>query len=187
MDSRLGRLLEFFSKVGELKGLPRTGWVEAGIDEPESVADHCFRTSIIAMVLSDLQGHDTGRTIRIALLHDLAEIETGDLTPGQKRERGPSLMREEEGAVARLLSGLPVDLAERYMELWEELRAGASPEAEVVAHADKLEMVLQAMEYEEGGVSPGSLQRFWHADVGEGLPRELVGELMKKRRSGRVE
>ena len=179
--------MEFFSKVGELKGLPRTGWVEAGIGEPESVADHCFRTSIIAMVLSDLQGHDAAKAVRMALLHDLAEIETGDLTPGQKRERGPSLMTEEEGAVANLLSLLPGDLAERYMELWEELREGASPEAEVVAHADKLEMVLQAVEYEEGDGSPELLQRFWHTEVGEGLPRELVGELMKKRRSGRVE
>ncbi len=187
MESRSGRLLEFFSKVEELKGLPRTGWVEAGIGEPESVADHCFRTSIIAMVLSDLQGHDTVKAVRMALLHDLAEIETGDLTPGQKRERGPSLVIEEEGAVARLLSGLPGDLAERYMEFWEELREGASPEAEVVAHADKLEMVLQAMEYEEGGGSPRSLKRFWQADVGEGLPRELIGEMMKKRRSARVE
>ena len=183
MESRSGRLIEFFSKVGELKGLPRTGWVEARIDEPESVADHCFRMSIIAMVLSDLQGHDTAKAVRMALLHDLAEIETGDLTPGQKRERGPSLMTEEEGAVIRLLSGLPGDLAESYMELWEELREGASPEAEVVAHADKLEMVLQALEYEEEGGCPSSLERFWSVEVGDGLPSDLL-RAMGKRRGG---
>jgi len=179
-------LLEFFSKVGKLKELPRTGWVETGIGKPESVADHCFRTSVIAMVLSDLQGHDTAKAVRMALLHDLAETETGDLTPGQKKERGPSLMTEEEGAVARLLSGLPGDLAERYMELWEELREGASPEAEVVANADKLEMVLQALEYEEDGNCPSSLERFWSVDVVDGLPSDLLGE-MRKRRGGKVD
>lgn len=170
-----------------MKGLSRTGWVEAGISKPESVADHCFRTSIIAMVLSDLQGHNTAKAVRMALLHDLAEIETGDLTPRQKREKGSSLIREEEEAAARLLSVLPADLADRYIEHWKELRAGASPEAEVVAQADKLEMILQAVEYEERGGSQSSLQQFWHADVGEGLPRELVRKLMKKRKSRRFE
>ena len=95
-------------------------------------------------------------------------------------------MREEEGAVARLLSGLPVDLAESYMELWEELREGASPEAEVVAHADKLEMVLQALEYEEDGDCPSSLERFWSVDVGDGLSSDLLRE-MGKRRDGKGE
>lgn len=178
---QLEGLVDFFKWAGKLKRLPRTGWVESGVNEPESVADHSYRTALIAMILSDLQGFDTVKVIRMALLHDLAEAEMGDLTPKQKEAKGPTFINEERETVARLLSKLPGNLAGGYMELLEEFLEGASPEAKVVANADKVDMVLQAIEYEEEGKCPASLQRFLHADVGTGLPREIVKEMMRKR------
>jgi putative hydrolase of HD superfamily len=65
---------------GKLKELKRTGWVESGILEPESVADHSYRTTLLAMILSDQKGLDTLKTVKMALLHDLVESVTGDLT-----------------------------------------------------------------------------------------------------------
>jgi 5'-deoxynucleotidase YfbR-like HD superfamily hydrolase len=72
-------LLEFLRNAGDLKMIPRTGWVQAGIKEPESVADHSFRMTLLAMVLSDQMGLDTEKVVRMALIHDLAESRTGDL------------------------------------------------------------------------------------------------------------
>lgn len=177
----LENLLDFLKAVGRLKHLPRTGWVEARIDEPESVADHSFRTALIAMLLSDLQGLNTDKAMRMALLHDLAEAEIGDLTPTQKEDRGPSFREDEDETLNKLLSRLPEGLAKKYTALWEEYRGSTSLEAKVVVHADKLEMVLQAMEYEEGGGCPTSLERFWRVDVGEGLPSDLLREIRKRR------
>jgi putative hydrolase of HD superfamily len=175
-------LLDFITAVGRLKRLPRTGWVDSGVEDPESVADHSFRTTFITMVLADLQGLDSERAMRIALLHDLAEAEMGDLTPEQKRSMGQEYIKEERGAIGRILSRLPEDIAEDYHALWEEFIRGSSPEAEIVAQADKLEMILQALEYEEEGVDPVRLNRFWHTDVGEGLPAELARAMMRKKR-----
>lgn len=175
-------IIEFLRAVGRLKGLPRTGWLEAGVKNPESVAEHSHRTAVIAMVLADLQGQDAEKAMRMALLHDLAEAETGDLTPEQKRHRELDYMRDEEEAMTRILSILPKPLAERYRSLWGEYCMRASPEAETAVQADKLEMLLQALEYEEAGMDPLRLDRFWHTKVGGGLPSELVRMMMEKRR-----
>ena len=65
---------DFFQKVLELKNIPRQGWKEKlGINNPESVADHSYSTSVISMILSDLEGLNSEKIIRMALLHDLAE------------------------------------------------------------------------------------------------------------------
>ncbi len=165
-----------------MKELPRTGWVESGIPEPESVAEHSFRTAVLAMLLADLQGLDSGKAVKMALLHDLAEAVTGDLTPGEKRRRGLAYQAEEEKAIDRLLSRLPGDVATSYRALWDELREASSSEAELVARADKVEMLLQASEYEGKGVDPSRLEHFWHSMVDDGLASELLREIRKRRK-----
>jgi putative hydrolase of HD superfamily len=184
IDQDVEGILEFLKNVGKLKSTPRTGWVESGIQEPESVADHSFRTAVLAMLLADLQGLDSGKAAKMALLHDLAEALTGDLTPENKSQMGVAFLTEEEEAMEQLLSNLPRVVAESYEALWGELHRGSSPEAKVVALADKVEMLLQASEYEGEGVDPSQLERFWHSGVGEGLASELLREIRKKRKKG---
>lgn len=175
-------IIEFLRTVGRLKGLARAGWLEAGVENPESVAEHSFRTTVLAMVLADFQGLDAEKAMRMALLHDLGEAETGDLTPEKKRRRGPAYARDEDEAMTRILSTLPKPLAERYRSLWEEYCERASPEAETAIQADKVEMLLHALEYEEEGIDPSRLNNFWHVEVGGGLASELVRAMMEKRR-----
>ena len=73
---------EFFKITTNLKKIPRKGWTtKLGISSPESVADHTFSMSTIAMVLADLQKLNTEKVLKMSLLHDIAESITGDLTP----------------------------------------------------------------------------------------------------------
>ena len=52
------------------------------MDEPESIADHMYRMSLMAMISSFSNGKiDTNRCIQLALIHDLAEAQVGDITP----------------------------------------------------------------------------------------------------------
>lgn len=178
-------IIAFLRAVGRLKGLPRTGWLEAGVEGPETVAEHSFRTAVLAMVLADLRGLDAGKAMRMALIHDLAEAKTGDLTPEQRRRRGAAHTREEEEAMTLILSTLPESLADGYHALWREYREATSPEAKIVIQADRAEMLLQALEYEEAGVDPSRLDRFWHAET-ESHPSELIEALTAKRRKRRA-
>lgn len=154
-------LLDFLSDAGKLKQIPRTGWVESSVPDPESVADHTYRTAMAAMVLSDSLGLDTLKVLRMALLHDLAEAETGDITPRQKQENHTDL---EDHAMKLLFSVLPDSIRSIYWETWLEYQGNETPEAVLVHDADKIEMVLQASEYQKA-YPETDLHRFYHAMV----------------------
>jgi putative hydrolase of HD superfamily len=141
-------LIRLLREAGKLKRTRRTGWVEAGVSGPESVADHSYRVALLSMLLSDHRGLDTLKAVRMAILHDLAEAVTGDLTPRQKT---PEHGAEELRAFAGLVEGLPTRQRQTYLEAMEEYVAGETGEAALVRAADRLEMVLQALEYEEFG------------------------------------
>ena len=72
--------LDFFNIVGRLKRVRRTGWVVRKIFEPESVADHMYRMSMLVFMLRD-PTIDKDRLLKICLVHDLAEAIVGDITP----------------------------------------------------------------------------------------------------------
>lgn len=151
------KLLKFLETVGKLKEIPRSGWkFKVGIEKPESVADHSFRTAVLAMLYADLKGLDAEKMMRMALLHDAQEAIIGDLMPEEKR----CLQAEEYDAAVKLFSYLPKRLREKYTSIWEEFDSWNSEEAVVLNKLDKLEMVLQALEYRKKGYSRMALQEF---------------------------
>ena len=155
-------ILRFANIVGRAKNLVRTGWKEkAKIESPESIAEHMYRTAVISMVLSDLQGLDTKRVLRMCLLDDLAETITGDLTPSQKKRKGlADSRRREEDALRQLLAPLPRSLREKYVATWREAQLMRSKEARLVKSSDKLEMAIQAQEYISQNYDPKKLGQF---------------------------
>ncbi|MBS7626374.1 HD domain-containing protein [Candidatus Bathyarchaeota archaeon] len=155
-------VLRFIHDVGRIKSVIRTGWREkVGIEKPESVADHIYRTAVISMIISDLEGFDTEKVLRMALLHDLAEAVTGDLTPTKKEMYTPSnFMELEEEAIRKILSNLPENLSNRYLSIWREMRDSESEEAKLVRSVDKLEMAIQAEEYIGQGYAAERLDEF---------------------------
>ena len=145
--------------AGKLKELKRTGWVESCVPDPESVADHSYRVALLAMAISDHEGLDSLKTVRMALLHDLAESTVGDLTPRQKQGNHGEL---ESEAMRGILSTLPEKISKLYLESWEEYQSNETPEARLVHNADKIEMLIQAKEYESKG---SKLDQFWETEI----------------------
>lgn len=158
-------MIDFIIEAGKLKRLPRTGWAESKVHDPESVADHSFRVALIAMVLAEAQRLDTLKVVRMALLHDLAEAEVGDLTPTQRGSDENELKRKEDEAMERLLDNLPEDIRGAYWSTWRDFIEVKTPEARLVRDSDKLEMVIQALEYQKAGVNHAKLMRFLRAEV----------------------
>ena len=72
--------LAFLRYVHTLKHTPRTGWVRTGVPEPESIADHMYRTALMALLYAP-PDVDRNRAVAMALCHDLAEAIAGDITP----------------------------------------------------------------------------------------------------------
>jgi len=152
---------KFFEKVLELKNVPRQGWKEKlGIDNPESVADHSYSTTVLSMILSDMKGLDSEKIIRMALLHDLAESIIGDITPDHitKNEK----ITKENHAIKQILKNLPDKIAEPYFEIWNEYQKNSSQESRLLHDIDKLEMAFQAKFYQNKGISKEKLQTFFN-------------------------
>jgi 5'-deoxynucleotidase YfbR-like HD superfamily hydrolase len=135
-----------FHRVGRLKRLIRSGWLRHNIPEPESVADHSFRTVFMAMVLGDILDVDSEKLLRMAVLHDLAEVMAGDITPHNGISREEKRKMEEEG-LRKLLGDIPN--ANSYIKLWLEYEARKSKEAKILREIDKLEMAISAVEYQK--------------------------------------
>jgi putative hydrolase of HD superfamily len=134
--------LDFLASAGALKRTARAGWTRRSLPLGESVADHSFRCALIALVLGDARGLDTGKLMRMALLHDLPEALTGDITP-LDGIRDTEKRKLEDHAMARILA----DLAPHHHEVWLELRERRTPEASLMADIDKFELGLQAWEF----------------------------------------
>jgi putative hydrolase of HD superfamily len=156
-STSLQNLIKFLEIAGILKQTERTGWVEVGVYQPESVADHTFRTAFLCMLYADMKALDSLKLMRMALIHDLPEAVTGDLTPPHKTAE---TKENEETAINQILSLLPEKQRENYLAVWREYQEGKTREAKAVRQLDKIEMALQAKEYEKMGTASKSLERF---------------------------
>ena len=136
--------------------------------EAESVADHSFRVALFALFTARARddGTDADKCVRMALVHDLAECVVGDITPndGVSDEE----KREREGEAMRALTAACGGVGDEVRALWEEYEAGETREAKLVKDADKLEMVMQASEYESIGDAGegGKLEEFFESTRG---------------------
>jgi len=161
--------MEFFAIAGKLKDIKRKGWKEKEISLPESVADHSYRLALLGMVLAKKLEVDEGKIIRMALVHDLVESETGDIPTPQKKEN----FEEEKRIATRIFS--KIEDGNEYLGLWEEFELGSSKEAILLAQLDKIEMVMQALEYEKKGIDSKKLDEFWNS-----AEKEIVDPELKK-------
>jgi putative hydrolase of HD superfamily len=164
-------LVDLLLEAATLKRTPRTGWEMRGVPRVESVAEHSFGVVFVAMALADVIEDEARRESRartlnlekillIALLHDLAEVRLGDLPVSAQRLIPPEVKSNAEAsALEDLLAPLP--MAGRWTALWQEFEAQTSPEGRLVRDADKLEMMVQCLRYEQAG-SKG-LEEYWQA------------------------
>jgi putative hydrolase of HD superfamily len=135
-----------FEFILKLKTVSRAGWKKkAGIIHPESVADHAYSVAAIAMILSDAKNLDTGKILKMAILHDLAESIVGDLTPEDASKS--KKMRLENSAMKKILSLFDARTKKQYWFIWMQYQKNSSKEAKLLHDVDKLEMALQAKVY----------------------------------------
>ncbi|MBX0328769.1 HD domain-containing protein [Oscillochloris sp. ZM17-4] len=165
-DQRVLALYDLQSRIMSLKLLPRTGWLQRGMRDVESIAEHTFAVATLAMLVGDqLPGIDRGRLLAIALLHDIAEALIGDLPASARRLFGAEAKRAaERRAMVEMFAEMPQ--LDEYLALWDEYCAGGSREARLVKALDHLEMLAQALAYEQAGSR--ALGEFWE-DAGDKL------------------
>ncbi|MER7960260.1 HD domain-containing protein [Streptomyces sp. NPDC096030] len=148
MAEDLSAVAHFLYEAGTLKHARRTGWWMAGVRDPESVAEHSWRTSLIATIIARLEGADPARAAFLAVWHDTQESRTGDVNYLGKKYATDA---DPRAVTADQTAGMPEVLASTVRDLAAEYEAKESPEAVCARDADKLECLLQGIEYKAQG------------------------------------
>ena len=132
------KLIEFLGVIEKLKCNTRHSWTSSG--RRESVAEHTWRLSVLAMLCADEYPElDNNKLIRMCLIHDLGEALTGDVPSFYKTEQNE--MTEKE-AWEQIFGMLDEPYASEFRALYEEMEARQTPEAKLYKALDNMEAVI---------------------------------------------
>jgi putative hydrolase of HD superfamily len=169
-------MLSTLIELQRLKRLDRTGWTLRGLPNgTESVAAHSFGVSVTAMLLADKFisrgiSVDVEKVLRIALLHDWAEVRVGDMPRTATLYFGSDARKQAETAA---FSDIVSDVDEGvYGSLYLDYEQRSSLEARLVKAADVLDLLIQVLALERAGAR--GLDEFW--EVAEQPEFNLEGE-----------
>ena len=187
-------MLTTLIELQRLKRLERTGWMLRGLPSgTESVAAHSFGVGVTAMLLADelnRQGISVNveKVMRLALLHDWAEVRVGDLPRTASSYFGVDQRKKaEREAFADIVR--PVDGPEAlYASLYDDYEERNSLEAKLVKAADVIDLLIQTLALERSGAR--GLDEFWEVtaqpdfqleDPARRVVQDVIQALLNKR------
>ena len=141
--------LNFFAEAGLLKRVKRSGWWVAGIKDPETVAEHCFRCAVIGYYIAHCEEVDPYKVVTMTLFNDIHEARINDL---HKMGHHYIDFREAEKKVfADQIIFLEKKVKEALRAMRGDYEEQLSKESIVARDADILECLIQAKEYVDLG------------------------------------
>lgn len=131
-------LIDFMTFIGKLKTTYRHCYTEN--DRKESVADHSWRISLMAMLCEgEFPDIDINKVIKMCLIHDFGEAVTGDIPAFNKTEEHEYT---EDKAIEKLLKKLPNEQEKELTALFDEMEKLETKEAKLWKALDNMEAVL---------------------------------------------
>lgn len=182
-------IIQFIKLIGRSKRIKRAGWVREGVKDPESVAEHCFRLIVLAMVLAPKLGVNQNKLIKMAIIHDLGEVKTGDLVVEKGKVVDPKARRRKEGLERAFIKEelRNFEINHEYRDLFEEMIKRESEEAKIFWQLDKLEMAIQALEYEdEQGKDLSEFFDNAKRIIDHPFLKEIMGKIRSQRKKIRI-
>ena len=151
-------IVDFILELDKLKGVTRKVR-PLGLDRYENSAEHSWQLALLAFSLAPHAGSpvDLDRVIRMLLVHDIGEIDTGDtmvfIEEGLRERKAGEL-----AAVTRIFGRLPETQSRELTSLWREFEDGETPEARFAHAVDRAMPVLlnlanQGQSWRENGIS----------------------------------
>jgi len=170
-------IFQFLRDIGSLKEKGRRGWVLHDVENPETTAEHTFHTAFLVWLLGrKKEGLNLERAMKIALIHDICEVYSPDLTsydaaalkeegevtkeeieninpykgrPTTKQRKQMAKIKDklEKEGMDKLIAGLEEDLKQEIYSLWGEYEKGLTEEGRFVKQADRVINLFQGMEY----------------------------------------
>jgi putative hydrolases of HD superfamily len=141
---RLDQQMRFVGEIDRLKGVLRQTML-AGPGRRENSAEHSWHLAMMAVTLGEHAppGTDIGRVTAMLLLHDLVEIDAGDLFVFADDAQQARQEEAERAAADRIFALLPPDQAASLRGLWDEFEERRTPEARFARGLDRLQPMLE--------------------------------------------
>jgi putative hydrolase of HD superfamily len=141
---RLRRQLQFIAEAGRLKGVLR----QTKLVDParrENSAEHSWHLTVLALALAEYAppGTDLPRVVAMLAVHDLVEVDAGDLSVYAPQADQARQLAAERAAADRVFALLPADQAGSMRRLWDEFEERATPEARFARALDRLQPMLE--------------------------------------------
>ncbi len=139
---RLEAQLTFARELDRLKGVLRQSRLFDD-SRAENSAEHSWHIAILATLLAEYgpPGIDLARVVRLCLVHDIVEIDAGDVFIYAEADRA-AVAVAEVAAAQRLFGLLPPEQAAEWRACWEEFEAGETDEARFARAMDRLMPML---------------------------------------------
>lgn len=143
---RLEAQFAFLNEADRLKSVLRATTLVDG-SRPENSGEHSWHLALYALVLADQAGPgvDINRVIRMLLIHDLVEIDVGDVpihSQNGSAHASAATQAAEAKAADRIFGLLPPDLRDSFRALWEEFEAAETPDARFAKALDRVQPVM---------------------------------------------
>lgn len=145
-DARLAAQFAFLNEADRLKSVLRATTLCDG-SRRENSGEHSWHLALYAMVLADqaAPGVDITRVIRMLLIHDLVEIDVGDVpihSANGQAHASVETQAAEQRAADRIFGLLPPDQARDFRALWDEFEAAETPDAIFAKSLDRVQPVM---------------------------------------------
>ena len=143
MTERISKISDFLLQLDALKSVNRRSYINGG-ERVENSAEHSWHLAMACWAFAELlqDNYDVPKLIKLALLHDIGEIEAGDTFLYSKNRSSAHI--EERKGVEKIASHSGNSIGE-IVELWDEQEAGESKEARLLKVIDRLLPFLHSM------------------------------------------
>ncbi|MDP2063263.1 MAG: HD domain-containing protein [Phaeovulum sp.] len=147
MSDRLAAQFAFLDEADKLKSVLRANTLADG-SRRENSGEHSWHLALYALVLADHApaGVNIDRVLRMLILHDLVEIDVGDVpihSLNGQAHGSAETQAAEARAAARIFGMLPGDLGDDLLTLWQEFEVATSPDALFAKALDRVQPVMQ--------------------------------------------
>jgi len=170
IDKKLEKIIDFIFEVGTARNIIRSH-NQVLRQANDSIASHSFRVAIIGLMLADLEKADSDKVVKMCLLHDLAEVRTGDSNFINKFYR----IEKEKEAVIDQWSGMPGE--KETIKLLAEYGGRKTREAIIAKDADSLDQIFLQKEYLSD--KPYDFKK-WHEHSVRSLKTVLARKIAEK-------
>lgn len=169
--------------IAVLYGIPRTGWVDQGVKNPETVGEHTDELVSMAEELFDIPGLSM-----MLKIHDWpeSEVEVGDrrtdnFCPADRRISKKDKYELELRAMERICSSFGPE-GEVLLGLWQEFEEQITDRAIIARQLDKFQAIMKAIDYQKAG-EPVDPQEFISHD-GSLITHPVLRQLLSVAQSG---